>query len=587
MWLRKGRFVMSFLIEAKNEKIRYKYSDRLTPYFSSMSVNSQFVKIFSGEFHTTQRYFETLDWQGEIDFIKDVKDSFLLVTIDKLNKKIYFANSKYGIEPLYYACIGKEVIISDDFWEVANLVCKSIEDIDIDSVKEIMNGCYPIFDGTFIKYVKVLNPAHVCTFDFAIGLRIEKYFEVKYNPDEKMSVEEVRDSIGAHIDSCIEKIKIECGDVKYAYGLSGGLDSRLLSYYTRDMKIESFIIGNPKPHKLFLARDHYNARKLAEIYKQPHTECAWNKEIFSKIKELDLRYNPTCTAQFFKGQYDTDFDILITGGNGYIVGSTIPDKIKSMSTVELANVLRQMGRDFIPNTQLCLHINTLFRVLFKKKTRFTSNRSWFKRIYNDDIENSISSKLVKYIKEEVNNGKSNFDIYEEYFHIIGARNKFGGFESFCGTKRSFSIYNPHLFDASFTWSFESLFERRALKELIIDKMPQASYVKEQRYEGSIRGDKMSLFNKLCNIVMYVICGNGSEMVNSKFRYVRNLFVKDMLTECNWFYDIFPIKSDINHICKFDNKYAVTKIWKIKNIMDLLETKGYTSFLMDKEFEIVD
>lgn len=573
---------MAFCIRANEEELKFKYCDRKTPFFSNKTEDERHITIFSGEFHSTEKFFSSSNW---IDNLENIEDSFSVITIDKKLKEIIFATSKYGLEPLYYYSKRNNFIISDDFWEIANITCSSECDIDRKSILETMNGCYPLFDGTYLKNVKIVDPAIIGKFNFHDGLTLDKYFELKYTVDDKLSEKDVAMMLDKSIERAIEKIRNENGDVKYAFGLSGGLDSRLISCYTQNMNIQSFIIGDARPHKLFLARDHSNARRIADIYRTKHTECRWDKEVFLYTKELDLKNNPMGTPQFFKGQTDVDFDVLINGGNGYIVGSTIPNNIETLSITELATALKILGREFFPNTQRNLHLEKVLRILLKKDIEIQSHKKWFDKIYHKNTENEMLKKFEHYVLVEKQKGKTNFDIYEGYFHnVLGARNKYGGFESLSGNVRSFSIYNPHVFDESLHWPFESLNKRKAVKYLIKNKMPEASYIGEQKYEGSIRNEKSSSLNRFLNVTSFVIRGNGSEMVNTKFRHVRNMFINEMKKDSSWFYNIFPIKDDIDIISKFDNKYALLKIWKIKNVLDLLETREFRKYISNQKYK---
>ncbi len=576
---------MAFCIKTNGKKIRYKYDEIDKPYYSSLWEDENTICVFEGEFHSTEKYFHDINWKN---VYKNINDSFSFIQIDKQKLIITFVTSKFGLENLFYFYDGENFCISDSFWEIADLVCNSEGDISQENVKEAMNGCYPIIDGTYLNNVFYVQPSIIGTYSQKDGLKLERYFEFRYLPDEKMDNKKVSEEINRLIKKAIIKVKEECGDVRYAYGLSGGLDSRLISFYAKNLPIESFIIGDPRPHRILLANDHRNARKIASLYGKNHTECNWNLDVFNYVKLMDIKNDPMGAPQFFKGQKEIDIDVLLTGGNGYIVGSTIPDRIEELTEENLAKVLLGLGREFIPRTQRSRHIEKAIKLILNKDVQINSHKKWFEKIHSNSIEERMEKKYIEYIREEKLKGKKNIDIYEGYFHnILGARNKYGGFESLSGTVRSFSIYNPHVLVESLKWPVEALKDRKALKMLIKTHMPLAYDIGEQKYEGSLDEKKRGLFLKIINIFMFVLRGNGSEMVNSKYKYVRTLFVKEMKIPTKWFFNIFDIKNDIDAISRFDNKYAILKFWKIKIVLDMLETRQYKEYLSKSQYKDID
>ena len=581
---------MSFCIDYSKGVMKYKNKDRLVPYYSTLSQTDNYICIYGCEYHKTQKDLEKINLSNfSIEDINNINESFSWVIINKTSGELKFVLSKYGIERLYYYKNNQRFIISDDYWEILSCLDIEFDDLDVEAIEESLNCCYPLFDSTYTKNIYVVLPGTFGRYYWKTDeLSIDSFFDFRYLPKNEEPLEDRVNRVDSIIKSALKMIKEECGDVKYSFGLSGGLDSRIIPHYMQNekMDIRSFIIGNKKPNKLFVSSDHSKARKIAEIFKSEHHECEWSEDVLKKTICDDLRNNPLGVPQFFKGQTDFDFDVLISGGNGYLVGSTMPDNIESLDSEELAYYMRQLGRDFKPNTIRNAHIRTAIKHIFKIDVEINHDERWYHLLLSEKTEERIKSKFIKYVEDEKKKGKTNIDIYEMYFHnILGARNKFGGFESLVGTKRSFSIYLPHVLDDTINWPLEYLQDRKLLKELIIEKIPEVANVKEQKYEGNTITGKSTLFNRLINIVEFVIRGNGSEMINSNFKKT-HMFRSTMENENEWFYRIFDVKPYLKKIYKHDNKYALMKIWKTKLIIDLLETKGYKSYnLIDCYTEI--
>lgn len=574
---------MSYIINITRETIKFKNKNRETPYFSKFFEEDDKYIFFSGEYHSTLNQFKRLDWNLlDIETIKKIKESFSIITLDKKTGILSFALSYYGIERLYYYYTDSKFIISDDFWEIVDCLDIAYADLDIESIEESMNGSYPLFDGTFVKNIKYVLPGTLGKYDWKTNnINVTPYFDYRYHSASYLDIDKATDRLNCIINDAVLHIKEECGDVKYAFGLSGGLDSRIIPHYMQNnnIKINSFIIGDIRPNLFFLAGDHLRAREISKIFSSNHCECKWDKETLQETIYYDIKNNPMGLPQFFKGQKDCKFDVLLTGGNGYIVGSTIPENIEFLTIDELASVMMQLGRDFKPNTIRNNHIETAVWHIFKRKIHLNHYEKWYDVLLKQSTQIRIHDKFCAFIETEKKKGKNNFDIYEGYFHnILGARNKFGGFESLNGSKRSFSIYLPAVLDEAFDWQVDFLKDRTVLKNLIKKYIPEVANIKEQKYEGNTITASASTLNKIFNIMEYLIRGNGSEMVNSKFKKYQELFIADMTKETTWFYNIFGIRPYLNKIIRHDNKYALMKIWKIKKILDILETREYKEYL---------
>jgi asparagine synthase (glutamine-hydrolysing) len=78
-------------------------------------------------------------------------------------------------------------------------------------------------DTTFFKGIKILTPASILTYDGS-EVSIEKYWELKYEPDYNKSEDEFVDELVRTFKKAM-KIRTE-GNLRYGVSLSGGLDSR-------------------------------------------------------------------------------------------------------------------------------------------------------------------------------------------------------------------------------------------------------------------------------------------------------------------------------------------------------------------------
>lgn len=562
---------MSFVVVVNANERFVKFAHRETPYYSSFKKTGDAITIYSGELHRVEKYLEEVCWNTNPNLLM-INESFSVLKIDKINELIWFANSISGLEPLFYYNENDFFIISDDFWEVLNVIRPEEGDLDEESIFEYLNLPYALFDGTFVKGVKFLLPGRAGCYDMRTGeLSINAYHDFRY-VEESVSLDEAVECVREQINTLMKDILDECGDVQYSVGLSGGLDSRVIPYFAKEngMKINSFIIGAIRPNTFLLSKDHKNSRKLAKIFQLNHKEVEWSKKTLDKKIMLDLKNYPMGTPQFFKYEYYSDCDVLLNGGNGLVVGSTMPYNLNAMSDEQLVHHIWNLARGFTPNTRLNRRIEMACKFLFSKEINIKHKENWYEKILNEDTKKRIENKLQQFISNEKKNGKSNIDIYEEYFNnMLGARNRFGGFESACGEKRSFSIYAPRLLNDTLKWPIELLEGRPVLKELIRKHISVAASVGEQNYMGSII-KKESVLTKLFNMAVFILRGNGTAMEQKYFKHCHKEFKKVMQNDCRWFYNLVDVRGDLNKIVRFDDIGFVLTLWKSKMVVDLIE-----------------
>ena len=576
---------MSYLVVSTEKENYVQYSERKVPYFSTFYNNDFELQIFCGELHKVEQLLINECWESDENKLA-IDEAFSLVKINKNENKIYFATSKCGQQPIFYYCEDKTFLLSDDFWEIVNYLKPGENDINDEAVIENLNLPYPLFFTTFIKNVNYLPPGYTGEFDIKrSSLNLKKYFDFRYTIKADINLEKATKNVDKIINKLMTDIKEECGDVEYSVGLSGGLDSRVIPYYAKrnGLKISSFIFGASKPHNLFLSRDHKNARTLAKLFNIRHKEIEWEKRTLKERINIEMKNCPIGSPQFFKFEIYNDYDVLLTGGSGIIVGSMlISNDFELVSKKEVVNYIWDCCRTFYPNTRLNRRIEQACKYLFGKPLKFTHNEDWYRLIYNKEIQEKICNKLYDFVISRRREGKTNFDIYEEYLNLIlGARNRFGGFESGLGTKRSFSIYAPRMLGETLQWPLYLLHGRPVLKNLIKKYIPAAAKIKQQNYEGNLIS-KSNLIVKIFNMFIFIIRGNGTAMEQKYFKYCIEEFKSTMLNECEWFYNIVDLRKYINKIIKFDDFRFILTLWKTKMIIDIIESKQYTMFIRDKE-----
>lgn len=525
-----------------------------------------------------------------INNISKLLGEFCLVYDDIESQKIYIINDRSGREVVFYYWDNLRFIVSDDFWEIINVIEPTQNDINIQNLKESLVFYYPLFWGTIINNLYFLPPASIGEFSLKENsLKIKKYWDFKYNIDWSLTLDDAVEMLDDSLNKAFLFIKSKNSpQTIYGVGISGGLDSRIIPYYALKygMKLKSFIIGESRPDKFLLSRDHKNARKIAKYYGLDHYEVEYNSEPFNKKIFWDIRYFPMGVSQIFVTLRDTvpNFDVLLTGASGLLVGSALPSQIEVMSRDELftqiINQFSQIDIYYSFTTKLRKLLNYFGVHGFKNPPERKEIEPIEGIIKPEEFEQALQ-KIRKFV--DCRKDKSNLDIFEEYFYLfLGSRNKYGAFESLQGRQKSYSIYSPFLLDTVLKWKTEFLIGRKVLKHLILKKIPSLSNIMPQNIQVAISQESSQLLPiyKVISLVDLLIRGGG---VGPFERWARRkdylsfstsiLFRKNRLFE-----EYFDTKYIVEQMSKRKINFRLyDQLIKIKMVMDILEEGIYEDF----------
>lgn len=376
-----------------------------------------------------------------IEVIPRLLGEFILIWYDYNLDILCIGNDKLGREAIFYFYDSKRLIISDNFWEIVNIIEPEESDIDVQSVKEFVIFNRPLFYKTIVKNIYFYPPAHIAKYHVSeIKYNMFEYWDFRYLPNFSTTIYDAAEHIDHLLDISLKRIKeTYTPNTIYGFGLSGGLDSRLIAHYGRknNMNLRSFIIGERKPHKLFLSRDHSNARKLASIYNIQHTEIDYNHTNFYDKIYYEIKYAPMNNARLFQtiSEYELpDFDVLLTGMNGgEIFGSAIPPNIQSLNEEQLTELIiikfsniyatSYMDKAYILLkyiADICLGIGSSVKV---KKSKMNP-------LMDEKALNEAKYKLANFVRSERDSGKTNIDIFQKYLFFLIQNNKYGSFGMF-------------------------------------------------------------------------------------------------------------------------------------------------------------
>lgn len=528
--------------------------------------------IFKGNtfppYITNKEIFDQIDQKG-IDKVRDIKGEFFIVFYNNTPKKIFLANDKLGRETLFYYHNKTNFIVSDDFWEIIDIIEPESSDINTQSVKEFVIFDRPLFFKTIVKNLNFFPPASIGVFSIRKGeFNLSSYWDFKYEPDETLEINKAVERLDNLLGNALKRIKEKHSKAVFGFGLSGGLDSRLIPHYAvkHKMNLRSFIVGERRPNKLLLSRDHLSARKIAKIYGLNHSEIPYDCTSFEDKSYYELIHTPMAIARFFLTTEENklpEFDILLTGMNGgELFGSTIPTNIENLNKEELTDAI-------IRTFSSAYKIRRLPRISFSRARRMS-------RLITKEDFFKAKSKIQRFVETELNKKKSNIDIFQKYLfcHLI-SNNKYGSFSMFW-KKINYSIFSdPYLFEESLKWKPNFLLDRKLQRYFYVKKLPELAKIPAQDYRPAIFfRKKNSYLRKAFARISYFLCGRGLRYREWAKRKNYLDFARKVLLKGNKF---FENKFNVEDIVNCQDPPPENLV-KIKQVLDLILTKEYKKII---------
>ncbi len=172
-----------------------------------------------------------------------LRGMFAFVIWDKNTKELFGARDFFGIKPLYYSLSGESFLFGS---EIKSFLPHPHfkKELNTAALENYLTFQYSPQQECFFKNVFKLPPAHCFTYKDG-KLDIERYWEIKFDADEKPDLNEWVNRISDTFHNSVEAHKI--ADVEVGSFLSSGVDS---SYVAAVADVDkTFTVGFGKDEK--------------------------------------------------------------------------------------------------------------------------------------------------------------------------------------------------------------------------------------------------------------------------------------------------------------------------------------------------
>ena len=503
---------------------------------------------------------------------KEFIGEFSIIIYSKSNNRIFILNDKTGRNLIYYSQ-KNHLSISEDFWSIVKYNSFTLEDIDSISLKEHVFFYVSLEYHTILKGLDILPNASYVVIE-KDSIEIEKYWYFKLE-ENSYTIDEKYDMLDKSFDDTMRKINEVNNDViTYGIGVSGGMDSRLLPYYAfkYNMNLNSYIIGEEKPNKLFKSNDHISSDLIVDYFKLNHQKMDYNELSYKEKNRIDAIYNPIGTSQIFKipNINNINFDMLLTGASGFIVGaSPFYSSVKNLSIESL-----------IFDKQTSLKLRKKY-VRIYKGINYITNTNIFdtKDILQNSIEGLIDKSEVDILKNNLDKFLNTMDFLTKTeklmnyaIGILGHRNKSGSFESLVNHKTNYTLYTTYTLEMMKYLDEDDIYDRKLFEDFIKERLPELATIKGQDHKTSIVNATPNFFKKLFSIIEFSIRGQG---VMNYHNWVNSLeftsYIESTLSQYNYVSKYF----DMDKVSKLTksgelNSIVITNIIKHNEVMYLID-----------------
>lgn len=177
------------------------------------------------------------------DMLNKLRGMFAFIIFDKNKNEVFGARDFFGIKPLYYAQMGETLMWGSEIKSFLDHPHFKKE-LNTDVLETYLTFQYSPTSETFFKGVYKLPAAHCFTYKDG-KMNIERYWEIKFDPDNGPSLEDWVNKISETFKNSVEVHKF--ADVEVGSFLSSGVDS---SYVAAVADVDkTFTVGFGKDEK--------------------------------------------------------------------------------------------------------------------------------------------------------------------------------------------------------------------------------------------------------------------------------------------------------------------------------------------------
>jgi asparagine synthase (glutamine-hydrolysing) len=232
----------------------------------------------SGDTETIVHLYEEFG-PGCVDHLRGM---FSFAIWDTVHRRLLLARDRLGIKPLYYAPLRGGLAFASELKPLLQLP-EIGRNLSWEAVRHLVTFMATPPAQSIVDGVRKLEPGRVATIEDDLDLRIHRYWDVTFQPDEDASEPELVERLR---DLLFESVKLhEVSDVPIGAFLSGGIDSSAVVATMASMRpepVKTFSIGFPEAEYNELR----HARNVAHTFGTDHHELVLQPDVVGLAEDL-------------------------------------------------------------------------------------------------------------------------------------------------------------------------------------------------------------------------------------------------------------------------------------------------------------
>ena len=175
-----------------------------------------------------------------------LRGMFAFAIWNRQTGELFCARDFFGIKPFYYTSQNGQFIFASEIKSILEHPAYERE-LNEEALEEYLSFQYSVLPETFFKGIYKLPPAHFLCVHADGSLEIARYWQVDYDIDESLSVDEATARIHEAVQDSVKYHRV--ADVEVASFLSSGVDSNYLtaSLDAQGSDIKTFTVGFETP----------------------------------------------------------------------------------------------------------------------------------------------------------------------------------------------------------------------------------------------------------------------------------------------------------------------------------------------------
>lgn len=249
--------------------------------------------------------------------VERLRGMFAFAIWDEQRQCLFAARDRLGQKPFFFVQHGSNLFFASEIKALLALE-PSLAKMDLEALDQYLTLRIIAPPRSMFQSIRKLAPAHFLTFSVEWGLKIDRYWDLRFEPKLTGSEDELIDELEARLIECLKLHMVS--DVPVGAFMSGGLDSTLvvamLMKHVTSEPLQTFSVGLPY--------GEFDEAPYARMVAEKYGTCHYEKTIIPSLLDtlprlvwhLDEPSDPLSVCSFLIAEMAREHVKVVLGGDG-------------------------------------------------------------------------------------------------------------------------------------------------------------------------------------------------------------------------------------------------------------------------------